>query len=875
MAESKFLGRERELAGLVGAWERARNGEPQMRVLVADSGYGKTRLVQALYSRVSADFDPGNYWPDDLLASDNSLRVMPALETVPDSADMPWFWWGVRWPNPNMHNPLYTSSRLLESYADDAMQRHFDALKFNLERRQAMTAAGISLVKALISLVPGAVSVAELLNASLDILEAARIGRNYRTRVERAEVEEKRHVEAIARALALFATILESVGEDGKGLPVVLFLDDAQWMDPFTVRILDELWATAKDRKWPLLVVVTHWEHEWLLSHDPNGTGPAFSSWFQGANRDSADEVNVLKLTRLDLSEMTELLERELPGLSGEQREYYLRTASGNPRFLAELGPYLRVQPELFVDQDVEKPMTEHGFAESRFPGLAIEELERRRFNKALPRVKLALALSSMQGDQFLREFTLDVAASMHADEITAAALHEAERPFVLAASLDESRMEFRSSAIYARSEQYLRAIGNEAADRAHVATVKEWVSSGQMRRMRRDAMFDQVHSALAASLDSQQLQDVATLMSFMIEQMKLAGDFRYAMDISSRARELVDALKEQIDNTRLVEFLPSYLQLLDALVGTGYASIVLQEGSDCREHARRAGSNELEVLAIRIHAEALAGAGMPDMVLKVASELPQSGLITDQIQADRVLLLKADALYSLDRVDEAAEAYDEAISALEKSDKTWGAFLHAAAVGRLRTLIRDGIDGWNEEYLVHVIGYAKALTTARGLAGSIPYGSRMGAPPTWIKASVYHDMGMLDLAMAITTSNQEDAKEHFSNAVERFGEALEMWDEEGLRPELRARTVWVRAASGLCSVKVKDAVDGLDDALRVIAELRGQGHPEVEAAQAVREACLQGDASDGLLLQVLKHGWQRVDVDLSGPPREPRERHL
>lgn len=55
---SLFLGRKEELQWLQDAWDSAVQGNPQIRVLTAESGYGKTKIAQAFYSWLSTARDP-------------------------------------------------------------------------------------------------------------------------------------------------------------------------------------------------------------------------------------------------------------------------------------------------------------------------------------------------------------------------------------------------------------------------------------------------------------------------------------------------------------------------------------------------------------------------------------------------------------------------------------------------------------------------------------------------------------------------------------------------------------------------------------------------------------------------------------------------
>ena len=70
-----ILGRNRELGVLHNAWSEVKSGKgPQFVVIVAESGYGKTALVQEFYRRIALEENGvggGGYWPDSM---DNPVK---------------------------------------------------------------------------------------------------------------------------------------------------------------------------------------------------------------------------------------------------------------------------------------------------------------------------------------------------------------------------------------------------------------------------------------------------------------------------------------------------------------------------------------------------------------------------------------------------------------------------------------------------------------------------------------------------------------------------------------------------------------------------------------------------------------------------------
>ena len=94
-----FVGRDKELGWLIDAWRRAKGGEPQFITLLAESGLGKTRLVQEFYRWLSRNEDPPSpdapegYWPDAFDSDSSSLDVNPRFAADNRARPtIPWLW---------------------------------------------------------------------------------------------------------------------------------------------------------------------------------------------------------------------------------------------------------------------------------------------------------------------------------------------------------------------------------------------------------------------------------------------------------------------------------------------------------------------------------------------------------------------------------------------------------------------------------------------------------------------------------------------------------------------------------------------------------------------------------------------------------------
>ena len=116
-----FYGRDEELAWLCGLLDEVdRTRVPRLAVIIADSGIGKSALVQALYRKVTTDprwdgTSPAGFWPDAFQKSDHdpevdkkkvNLNVNPDFPRDHQPGQPPKFMWlGMRWPDPDDRNP--------------------------------------------------------------------------------------------------------------------------------------------------------------------------------------------------------------------------------------------------------------------------------------------------------------------------------------------------------------------------------------------------------------------------------------------------------------------------------------------------------------------------------------------------------------------------------------------------------------------------------------------------------------------------------------------------------------------------------------------------------------------------------------------------
>jgi hypothetical protein len=127
----RFCGRVAELDELIARWKLASDiaaPSPQLVILKAERGVGKTRLALELYRWLSENIDakgPDGYWPDSASILDRSIDVNPDPYACRYDQSMPFLWWGLRAADPGTENRI--SGDAIASY-DKFLAPHLVAL---------------------------------------------------------------------------------------------------------------------------------------------------------------------------------------------------------------------------------------------------------------------------------------------------------------------------------------------------------------------------------------------------------------------------------------------------------------------------------------------------------------------------------------------------------------------------------------------------------------------------------------------------------------------------------------------------------------------------------------------------------------------------
>ncbi len=118
-----FFGRQTELHHLHTAWQQVTEAHiPQVITIVAETGVGKSRLVQELYHTLTTDlrWDPPifNYWPDAFQSPSTQLQVNPEFAQHQPNGPPMFLWLGMRWSDQHERNlqSSLTLPTLLEQF---------------------------------------------------------------------------------------------------------------------------------------------------------------------------------------------------------------------------------------------------------------------------------------------------------------------------------------------------------------------------------------------------------------------------------------------------------------------------------------------------------------------------------------------------------------------------------------------------------------------------------------------------------------------------------------------------------------------------------------------------------------------------------------
>lgn len=400
-----LLGRQADLESLIAAYRSAKlQGTVSATAIVAESGVGKTRLIQAFYQQLRRIEDPVGYWPEQFPGDLVTLDLNPDLaqqHDLPDGTLPPFLWWAIRFPKPDQRNrSLSGRSSVLD--AAPHLMGHFAACAQSAtlmeDRRAALDLAIDMFAEVTQDLIPFAGVAKTLVSKGMEA---------YRLRKKMAELHaakkprdfEQLESEKSSQALLSGLSAMQSM-VPGLVLPMVLVLDDIHWIDATSVRQLHALLQLARQQQWPLFVLLTAWPAEWKLAAS-KGEGPLaqLQSSLTGAT-DAHEPIG--KLLLRPIAETPQLISRALPGLNEQQRELIRSKFGGDLYSLSALLYSLRAKRQFFELRDPSRALNTAGMRFLQSHSAERSALIQDRFNELPDATQLGLSVAALLGRRAL-----------------------------------------------------------------------------------------------------------------------------------------------------------------------------------------------------------------------------------------------------------------------------------------------------------------------------------------------------------------------------------------------------------------------------------------------------------------------------------------
>ncbi|WOI56731.1 hypothetical protein [Palleronia sp. LCG004] len=474
------------MAQIVDRWHRASKveaPEPQLVILKAERGVGKTRLALKFYRWLSETVDGvgrEGYWPDGVELLGRSIDVNPDPDECRYDVPIPYLWWGLRASDKTVENGI--AGDAIATY-DKFLAPHLVALTM----RARMMQSGKALFDVWRNVAKGeaaswsgydtVISVGEGLLKTVGILRGT-LGSSGGGAREEAGKRSMSRVDAVMEDLE---SIFNPRSYTYAKTPGVILIDDAQFStgDPGLAVFAERLLHSAMTQSWPVLILVTHWRRDLAPEFMKNERSFA-GILHHGRARTQADNgpaaglpggfltaKNTLEIDLPVVPDLSEALQDAFPGLLPEQAAALLDHAGGNPRHLEQIIAFLRENEDFFEDFDPQAALTEEGLAEALTETQDIFKVVMRRLRDAPQDVQEAICLASLNGVRFVSE-TVDELARLHLGEARGEALAKASNPYsMVSARRREKVSEFSERLFYMvaeRRRRSLKALADEDA---------------------------------------------------------------------------------------------------------------------------------------------------------------------------------------------------------------------------------------------------------------------------------------------------------------------------------------------------------------------------------------------------------------------------
>lgn len=419
---ANFYGRKEEIDTLNNLFNSVKNNNPHFLSLFGDTGLGKTRLIQEFYQHLNQIDDVNEYWPNHLSDTENTMSLIPEFKELysSQSSSMPWMWVALRCPNDNERNSVPNNGEVLNQ-ARNQIRLHLHGL-FEAKKRSS---SNIELAKSALSMLssyafPGGgplivQTVGEVFgqaNQSVDTFDAIK-NLFDRWNIKKRDsnyvnvLAAQNYTSLVEQSLEAFESIFNAHDKRLPTIPLVLIVDDAQWMDSMTFEFINQLFEKAIINTWPLFIIVTCWESSFKLQNDSftssNGLNEKklatlihkYSSNIRNEN------TTVINLSPLEESYMFDIIDSKIPTLTLDMKKELVDHCSGDIELLIDHLTTLKSRPGF---------LTSSGRLSSPPPRLNLKssnkkEIARKNIEQLGMELSTLIMVGSAQGMRFSKSF--------------------------------------------------------------------------------------------------------------------------------------------------------------------------------------------------------------------------------------------------------------------------------------------------------------------------------------------------------------------------------------------------------------------------------------------------------------------------------------
>lgn len=487
LASLKFCGRKLQLDQLIALWRLATDIEkphPQIVVITAERGIGKTRLALEFYRWLSEHVDAAGgsgYWPDTTAVVGRNLEVNPDARKCNFEVKIPYLWWGLRAGDPGAPNGV--AGDAIATY-DMYLLPHLAALLVRARMHGRAWEVSKAWGEVGLDLISGVLQLDKIASVCKAVLKTAELACGISTNAARTQALEN----SFARSIAVFED-LERAFAPGTATyartPGVVFVDDAQFAhkDAALPAFLERLMNAAVMQRWPMLIIVSHWKGDVLSELMPNT--PTFTHILEHARTGSSvvgglganlpggylSDDSLVEINLQAVDDLSPALREKLPGLTETQSEAILTPIGGNPRFLEQVTEYLLEHKSFFENYDASGPLTSNGLNETLKAARSREifELVLRRLQDAPEDVQETICLASLQGVRFANDLVEELSRK-YLGRSARESLRQAEDPYSMLIGtkhFEEGVGQFAERLFYEVAQQQrleLKSLGGEPA---------------------------------------------------------------------------------------------------------------------------------------------------------------------------------------------------------------------------------------------------------------------------------------------------------------------------------------------------------------------------------------------------------------------------